>query len=137
MSWQCPNCKRFLKNANQWHCCINQDIDNLFFNKKDSLVRVFDRILPFIVDLKEVDISATKNCIVFFKTQTFLVIKPMKNVLNIKFYLSEPMDIYPIIDVKQYGRQFEHHIRLAEVDEVDAVVFDFIRKSHDLFNSNK
>ncbi len=137
MSWRCPKCERTLKNANQWHCCVNQDIDNLFKNKADELVYAFDKILSFVVDFGEIEISATKNCIVFFKTQTFLVIKPMKTVLNIKFYLQEPFDGYPIFKTALYGKQYEHHIRISTIEEVNGTILAFIKQSHDLFNNEK
>lgn len=134
MSWKCPKCERTLKNANQWHCCINQDIDNLFVGKPDELAFAFDRILSFVVDFENVEISATKNCIVFFKTQTFLVIKPMSKILNVKFYLKNQIDDFPIYKTAMYGKQHEHHIRISTIEEVNSVLFAFIKQSHNLFN---
>lgn len=136
MSWKCPTCERTLKNANQWHCCVNQDIDNLFVNKPEELAHAFDKILLRVFDWGEVEISATKNCVVFFKTQTFLVIKPMKTVLNIKFYLAAPFEKYPIFKTGVYGKQFEHHIRISTIEAVNDDLFKFIRQSHDLFNES-
>jgi hypothetical protein len=137
MSWKCKECGRTLKNANQWHCCFNQDIDSLFENKPSELIYTFDKILAFVDDFKGVEISATKNCVVFFKTQTFLVIKPMKTVLNIKFYLKEPYNGYPVFKTALYGKQHEHHVRIATIEEADERLFRFIKQSHDLFNPNK
>jgi hypothetical protein len=137
MSWKCPKCDRILKNKNQWHCCINQDIDNLFQNKEGDLVHAFDKILSYVYDLENVEISATKNCIVFFKTQTFLVIKPMKTLLNIKFYLKEPFNGYPILKTARYGKHYEHHIRIAKIEEVNETLFKFIEQSHNLFNDDR
>ncbi len=53
MSWKCPQCERTLKNANQWHCCVNQDIDNLFVDKPHELMYAFDKILAYVVDLSK------------------------------------------------------------------------------------
>jgi Domain of unknown function (DUF5655) len=136
MSWKCPKCDRTLKNANQWHCCINQDIDNLFIGKPNELMFAFDKILSNVFDFENVEISATKNCVVFFKTQTFLVIKPMKKELNIKFYLAEPQNIFPIFKVALYGKQYEHHIRLSTIEEVNSQLFSFFKQSHSLFNQS-
>ena len=134
MAWKCPQCERTLKNANQWHCCLNQDIDNLFLGKPNELMFAFDKILSNVFDFDDVEISATKNCVVFFKTQTFLVVKPMKTALDIKFYLSEPLNRFPIIKVALYGKQHEHHIRISTLGEVNPQLFSFIKQSHDLFN---
>lgn len=94
----------------------------------------FDKVLSYVVDLGDVEISATKNCVVFFKTQTFLVIKPMKALLNIKFYLQEPWEGYPVFKTARYGKQHEHHIRVSSVEEVDETVLYLIKQSFDLFN---
>ncbi len=134
MSWKCPQCNRTLKNANQWHCCVNQDIDNLFIGKSPELMFAFEKILSFAYDLENVEISATKNCVLFFKTQTFLVIKPMKKELNVKFYLAEPQNSFPIFNVALYGKQYEHHIRISTIEEVNPQLFSFIKQSHNLFN---
>jgi hypothetical protein len=137
MSWKCPKCERTLKQANQWHCCINQDIDTLFENRPTELIFVFDKILTYAFDLDEIEISATKNCIVFFKTQTFLVVKPMRKELNVKFYLEDPNVNYPFFRVAKYGKQFEHHIRVSTIDEVNETLFTFIKQSYYLFNPKK
>ncbi len=137
MSWKCPQCNRTLKNANQWHCCINQEIDNLFIGKPNELMFAFDKILLNVFDLKNVEISATKNCVVFFKTQTFLVVKPMKKELDVKFYLAEPQNIFPIFKVALYCKQYEHHIRLSTVEDVNPQLFSFIKQSHSLFNQSR
>lgn len=134
MSWICPQCRRTLKNANQWHCCINQEIDHLFIGKPSELLLAFDKILSTVIEFDNVKISATKNCIVFFKTQTFLVIKPMKKELNIKFYLAQPHPIYPIYKVALYGKQHEHQIRISTIEEVTPQLFSLIKQSHNLFN---
>ena len=134
MAWKCPQCERTLKNTNQWHCCLNQDIDNLFLGKPNELMFAFDKILSSVFDFENVEISATKNCVVFFKTQTFLVVKPMKKALDVKFYLSDPLNRFPIIKVGLYGKQHEHHVRISTLEEVNPQLFSFIKQSHDLFN---
>ncbi len=133
MTWICPKCERTLKNANQSHCCIKQDFDSLFKNKPVELEYAFDKLLSYIIDWGEVEISATKNCIVFLSTQTFLVVKPMKQVLNIKFYLAAPFEQFPVFKVALYGKQYEHHVRVSQIDEIDDYLVALIKKSYNLF----
>ena len=133
MTWICPKCERKLRNENQWHCCMNQDIDNLFINKDKELMYAFDKLLSYIIDWEDVSVSATKNCIVFVSTQTFLVIKPMKKVLNIKFYLNEPKEIPPVFKVAKYNGRNEHHVRISTLEEVDDSLVDMIKSSYNLF----
>ena len=82
----CPNCKRALRSASAWHYCKEVAIDDLFLNKTDEIVLAFDRIYQNYLDNEEVEISATKNCVVFLRNKTFLVVKPMKKWLEVKFY---------------------------------------------------
>ena len=84
--WTCPKCERDLKNPNQWHNCVKVSINSLFEGKAAELVFVFDKLLSEIVDWKNVAVSATQNCIVFVHIQTFLIIRPMKKELDLKFY---------------------------------------------------
>lgn len=133
MPWVCPKCERKLKNTNQWHCCVNQDIDNLFENKSMELVFAFDKILAEVMEWEGINVSATLNCIVFVNTQTFLVIKPMQKVLNIKFYLNKPQKHQLIHKIAKYNKRDEHHVRISTFEEVNPLLIKWIRESYELF----
>jgi hypothetical protein len=115
------------------NCKSDNNIDRLFENKNSSLVYVFDKLLGYVIELGEMDIKTTKNCILFHENQTFLVIKPMKNFLNIKFYLAEFQEDHPVYKTAMYGKQFEHHIRVSTLDEVNDVLIKYIKLSYQLF----
>jgi hypothetical protein len=114
---------------------MNQDIDNLFVNKDKELMYAFDKLLSYIIDWEDVSVSATKNCIVFVNTQTFLVVKPMKKVLNIKFYLNEPKEIPPVFKVAKYNGREEHHVRVSTLEEINTPLVDMIKSSYNLFRN--
>lgn len=130
MPWRCPKCERVLRNQNAVHSCIKKDLDALFKNKNEKLLLLFEKILAGIYDWENVHISATEKCIVCLSHQTFLVIKPMKTQLNIKFYLDYENDEFPIYKVSKYGRNFEHHIRVSEFEDVNNQLMSFIRASY-------
>lgn len=132
MSWCCPKCERVLKNTNQWHYCSQQALDTLFIGKAAQLPFVFDVLLSIITAWDNVNVSATKNCIVFISTQTFLVVKPMKKELDIKFYLPTESKEFPIYKSCIYGASYEHHIRISQTEEVDTQLFTFIKQSYKL-----
>lgn len=130
--WTCPKCERELKNPNQWHNCVKVSIDSLFEGKAEELVLIFDKLLSEIIDWEGVAVSATKNCIVFVHNQTFLIIKPMKKQLDLKFYSKEEQEEFPIIKSIFYSGRFENHIRVSNLDELDFVVFNLIKQSYTL-----
>lgn len=132
MPWKCSVCERTLKLPNQWHCCVKRELDEVFANKDPKLLFLFDQILSGVFDWEQVQVSATKNCIVFIAAQTFLVIKPMRHQLNIKFYLDREDRSGPVFKIGRYGRHFEHHVRVADMEDVDTRLMSYIRASYQL-----
>ncbi|MFC4231804.1 DUF5655 domain-containing protein [Parasediminibacterium paludis] len=128
--WTCPKCERELRNPNQWHNCVKVSIDSLFEGKAEELVFVFDRLLSEIVDWDNVVVSATKNCIVFVHHQTFLIIKPMKKVLDLKFYSATHQEEDPIVKSIFYSGKYENHIRLASLDDITPTIYSHLKQSY-------
>jgi hypothetical protein len=117
---------------NQWHDCVKVEIDSLFANKREDLILIFDQLLTNIVAWADVSVSATTNCIVFTTSQTFLVVHPMKNALDLKFYLKEQYDEFPIHKSCAFGAKFEHHIRITHPEELNREVYEFIIMAYKL-----
>lgn len=132
MSWICPKCERELKHKNVWHACVKVDLNSLFEGKSSELPFIFDKLLLEIMNWKNVLVSTTQNCIVFVHTKTFLIIRPMKKELDLKFY-SKTEEENPLIHKHVfYSGKFENHIRVATLDDVSPKVLTFIRKSYEL-----
>ncbi len=130
--WTCPKCERDLKNANQWHNCVKVSIDSLFEGKATELLFVFDKLLSEIIDWQNVAVSATQNCIVFVHNQTFLIIKPMRKELDLKFYTPTQQENDLIKKSIAYSGKFENHIRVATLDDLTQTVYSYIKKSYQL-----
>ena|SRR5690606_7141941 len=130
--WTCPKCERELVHVNKWHYCEKVSLDSLFEGKKEELSLVFDRILSHVILWEKVGVSTTKNCIVFVHHQTFLVIKPMKSVLNIKFYSAEEKTGFLIIKSTAASGKFENVIRISGIEELSADIIKHFRDSYDL-----
>lgn len=129
--WTCPKCERDLKNPNQWHNCVKVSIDSLFEGKAEELTFVFEKLLSEIVDWKDVAVSATKNCIVFVHNQTFLIIRPMKKELDLKFYSAIQKE-EPILKSISYSGKFENHIRVSKLEDLTQTVYAYIKQSYQL-----
>ena len=130
--WTCPKCERELKNPNQWHNCVKVSIDSLFEGKSEELVWVFDKLISEIIDWENVAVSATQNCIVFVHNQTFLVIRPMKKQLDLKFYSEKEQYEFPIIKSVFYSGKFENHIRVSMLSELTPAIFKHIKQSYNI-----
>jgi hypothetical protein len=130
--WTCPKCERELKNPNQWHNCVKVSIDSLFEGKADELVFVFDKLLSEIIDWENVAVSATQNCIVFVHNQTFLIIRPMKKELDLKFYSATQLEEKPILKSIFYSGKYQNHIRVSKLEDLTQTVYSFIKQSYKL-----
>src|ERR1700743_53559 len=110
MSWVCPNCDRELVKENQTHYCARVSVDSLFEGKSAELVLVFDKILAEVAGWEDVVVSTTPNCIVFLHRKTFLVIRPMQKVLDVKFYSLVQQTGYPIINSVLYSGKYATNV---------------------------
>lgn len=128
--YTCPKCERELKNPNQWHNCVKVSIDSLFEGKAEEQVLVFDKLLSEIIDWENVAVSATQNCIVFVHHQTFLIIRPMKKQLDLKFYSETEKEEFPIIKSIFYSGKYENHIRVSNVEELTPTIYGYIKQSY-------
>lgn len=132
MSWTCPKCERELPKPEQRHYCARVSLDSLFDGRPDELVLVFDKLLAEVADWDGVLVGTTPNCIVFTHRLTFLVIRPMKKELDLKFYSKMPHPEKPVFKSIASGNKFENHIRVGLLDDLRPALFVYLRASYDL-----
>jgi hypothetical protein len=132
MSWTCPKCDRELPWPDYRHYCQRVSLDTLFEGRSEELVLVFDKILAEVADWPKVVISTTPNCIVFYRRVGFLIIRPMKKWLDIKFYSKIPHPEKPVTKSVKAGNKFENHIQLSLLDELKPGIFIYLRESYQL-----
>lgn len=130
--WICPKCERELKKENQWHNCVKVSIDSLFEGKPMELMVLFDKILAEVADWENVLVSTTQNCIVFVHRQTFLIIKPMKKDLDLKFYSEKELTGKLVFKSSPHASRFENHIRVSSTDDLAPNLYKHLRHSYDL-----
>ena len=131
MSWTCPNCERELPWKDYRHYCARVSVDSLFEGRSAELVLAFDRILAEVADWDKVLVSTTPNCVVFYRRTAFLVIRPMKKWLDVKFYSKVAHKDKPVIKSVAAGKKFENHIRLSSLDELKPGIFIYLRESYE------
>ncbi|TCC88633.1 hypothetical protein EZ428_18525 [Pedobacter frigiditerrae] len=128
----CPKCERELRNPNQWHNCVKVNIGDLFKNKAEELEFIFDRLLAEIIDWENIVVGATKNCVVFVHHKTFLIVRPMKTQLDIKFYSEREQNDFPIIKSLVLNTKHENHIRISSLDELTTEIYGLIKQSYQM-----
>ncbi|WP_448699373.1 DUF5655 domain-containing protein [Mucilaginibacter sp. AW1-3] len=132
MTWVCPKCERELKNETQTHYCAKVNLDSLFEAKSAELVLAFDKLLASVADWDDVAISTTPNCIVFVHRQTFLVIKPMKTALDVKFYSEAVPAGLTLHKSLIWSGRYANHLRISKVEELTPDIIKYIRQSYEL-----
>jgi hypothetical protein len=132
MSWICPKCERELPKPEQRHYCARVSLDSLFNGRAPELMFVFDMILAEVADWEGVLVGTTPNCIVFTRRLTFLVIRPMKKELDVKFYSKIQHSELPVLKSVAWGNKFENHIRLSLIGDLRPAVFSYMRESYEL-----
>ncbi|HEY0040694.1 MAG TPA: DUF5655 domain-containing protein [Flavisolibacter sp.] len=132
MHFICPKCERPLSKLNSWHYCKKISIDDLFMSKPASLRALYNKLAKEMHAWEGVSFSATKSCIVFLSAKTFLVVKVMKNELDLKFPLPAECDEFPIYKRAAYGKKVEHHIRLRDEDDLDGDVFKLLHRAYQM-----
>lgn len=105
-------------------------IDELFLKKSDEVVLVFDRLLEHLSAYENVEISATKNCIVFVRNKTFVVAKPMTKCLEIKFYSNVPINDEELYKYHLWSSKYESIIRIENESQLRPKHFQYFKNSY-------
>ncbi|WP_429401648.1 DUF5655 domain-containing protein [Mucilaginibacter lappiensis] len=89
-------------------------------------------MLAEVADWPKVLIGVTPNCIVFTRRVGFLIIRPMKKELDLKFYSKVLHPEKPVIKSVATGNKFENHIRISQLDDIRPGLFVYLRESYEL-----
>ncbi len=128
----CPKCNRSVRNLNSYHYCMEVFIDDLFQNKPDEVMLAFDRLLSEVSMYEDIEVSATKNCIVFVRNKTFLVVKPMKKCLEIKFYATCFLEDDELYRCTKWNSKFEGILRVTDEEFLKPKHFQYIKNSYQI-----
>ncbi|RYZ23421.1 MAG: hypothetical protein EOO16_04935 [Chitinophagaceae bacterium] len=129
MAWTCPKCARTLTKPNVWHQCIRKEPEELTEGKSPLVAQLLLDVHRYLSAFEGVSGSATKNCMVYVRNTTLIVMKPMKSALDIKLYLSEEDNEFPVYKVEHWGKRIGHHVRLFGEDDFDAAVKALLKRA--------
>ena len=125
--WTCPKCNRNFKNTNQFHMCVEKDIGELFLDKPDELVLAYDAILQATESWTPNTQGASVHAIIFTSKKAWLIVKPMKSELDVKFYYSEPIASDLVKKTSKMGKKYGHHMRISEAWQVTSEMIELLR----------
>lgn len=128
--WTCPKCTRKFASKNQWHECSTRDVGELFIGKPDALVLAFDSLQQEVMKWKPNDLSAAKHSVVFTSKKAWLIVKPMKEVLDLKIYHKNELNSVLIHKSTAYPNKRAYHIRIASEAEVSQQLLDLLHKGY-------
>lgn len=128
----CPKCNRVVRNLRTYHYCTSKEIDDLFIGKPDEILFLFLALSERLQTLEDVEVSATKNCIVFVRNKTFLVVKPMLKCLQVKGYAAHFIEDETLFQIRELGKKYEFIFRYQERGELQLDHFDYFFKSYQI-----
>ena len=126
--WRCNQCQRLFKAKNQSHSCTDIDMGELFLGKPDDLVLAFDKILQEVAGWAPNEVATAKHSIVFTSKKAWLIVKPMKSVLNLKFYYGDTLHSERIKNVVLHGKKMAHNIRVKNEYDIDEEIMQLLKK---------
>jgi len=122
--WQCPICERQFKSKNQSHICTDTTIDDLFEGRSDNLILTFDKLLSSVIDWQPCSVGTSTHTIVFTKEKAWLIVKPLKKELDVKFYYPERIRHKYVKKTTEYRNSVAHHLRPSTPEDIDE---EFVR----------
>jgi len=106
----------------------------LFLDKPDELVLVFDKIMQAVMQWQPNHAGTCKHTVVLTNKRAWLIIKPMKLALDVKFYCKEEIDAELIKTRTKYPNKYAHHIRVCREEDVTSEFLHLLRVGYDYAN---
>ena len=129
--WQCDQCGRLFKTTNQSHICVVKDVGELFVDRPDELVLAWDALTQQVMEWQPHVYSASTKSIVYTSKKAWLIVKPMKYELDVKFYHDQKIESDRIKKHTDYGNKFAHHLRVKNEYQVDRELIDLLKEGYD------
>ena len=111
--------------------CVIKDVGELFEGKSDDLVLAWDLLTELVMEWQPNVYSASTKSIVYTSKKAWLIIRPMKTKLDVKFYNDEVIEHERIAKTTYYGKKYAHHIRLDNEHQVDEELLELLRIGYD------
>lgn len=111
--------------------CVVKDVGELFEGRPDALVLAWDALTQTVMDWQPNVYSASTKSIVYTSKKAWLIIKPMKAELDVKFYHEDRLESPRVKRYQNYRNKWAHHLRIADEMHIDREVITLLRQGFD------
>jgi hypothetical protein len=129
--WTCPICNQeFVKN-NQSHSCKDKEMSDFLAGKSEHTLGLFWAFIEAYRELGKITIHPTKSMIAIAgKTRIAYITRLGKNFVDVTFPFDQPYNdnlCFSKIAQVPGQQQFNHHLRLMNVEDINKEVKKFMR----------
>lgn len=111
-------------------------VEAMFAGKKESLKPIYDAMVELAFALgKDVRVSPCKTIVPFYRKHVFAQVKPSTNIrVDVGFALKDMKSAGRLVSTGGFekGDRISHRIPVGSVDEIDAEVKKWLKRSYDL-----
>lgn len=107
--------------------CSQKEIGELFLDKPDDMVLAYDDLVQVISKWTPFSIGASVHSVVVTSKKAWLIIKPMKSELDVKFYHDSLLESERIKKVTKMGKRYAHHIRIRSSEELNEDIYGLLK----------
>ena len=90
----------------------------------------YDDLVQAVNHWQPNSIGASTNAIVFASEKAWLIVKPMKKELDVKFYNDEPLESGRLKSVYKVSNKYAHHFRLRGPGELSSELLRLLKVGH-------
>ena len=131
MSWTCPNCKRVLSGANQYHSCYITTKETHTDKMSSKILETFELLHIYLNTFEKIEILYLKTCIQFKIGATFLSIYPRKDRLILEYQLNREEDQFPVYKCKRISKnRVLHSLAIVSPAEIDSQLKAWIKEAY-------
>ena len=108
-----------------------KDVGELFIGRPDELVLAWDTLTQTVMKWQPNVYSASTKSIVYTSKKAWLIVKPMKEILDLKFYHKDRIESDLISKHTSYPNKFAHHIRISNESHIDNLLMSLLKRGYE------
>lgn len=132
MSYRCPTCNRYFRNKNQWHSCVEIDIEEHLKNKPEQIVDTVNYLLEEVKRFGDMEINPIKTSIQFRAGATFLSMRVKRDRCELEFQLPfEVINEFLIVkSVRISKKRVWYVVYIDCIEDIDNELLEWLKESY-------